>query len=111
VWKVTEQFDECSLLEVGIKTGRTHQIRVHLAAVHHPIVGDSLYGGKKCIARVVNDKVRSGMIRLNRPFLHACLLSFDHPATGKHLVFTHPLPQELNSLLTVLRDEKCSLLA
>ena len=107
-WKVIEQFDECSLLEVCIKTGRTHQIRVHLAAVHHPIIGDSVYGGKKCIVRMINSRVRSGLSRLNRPFLHACLLGFDHPVTTQHLVFTQPLPQELNFLLTVLRDEKCS---
>ncbi len=107
-WKVIEQFDECSLLEVGIKTGRTHQIRVHFAAVHHPIIGDAVYGGKKHITRMVNPAVRNSVSRLNRHFLHACLLSFDHPVTGQNLVFTQPLPQELNSLLILLRDGKCS---
>jgi 23S rRNA pseudouridine1911/1915/1917 synthase len=107
-WKLIEQFDECSLLEVGIKTGRTHQIRVHLAAVCHPIIGDRMYGGIKCIHRMANETVKNSLSRLNRPFLHACLLGFDHPLTGQRLVFNQPIPAELHALLTLLREEQCS---
>ena len=107
-WTLIEQFNECSLLEVGIQTGRTHQIRVHLAAVHHPIIGDGVYGGRKCIVHMTRDAVRCALQQLNRPFLHACRLSFDHPATGQHLLFSQPLPPELNSLVTVLREDTCS---
>jgi 23S rRNA pseudouridine1911/1915/1917 synthase len=108
-WKVMERFDECTLLEVGIKTGRTHQIRVHLAAVQHPIVGDSVYGGKTCFARTADHKLPIGLKRLNRPFLHAYLLGFAHPVTGQQLRFTQPLPEELHALVTVLREKQCSL--
>jgi 23S rRNA pseudouridine1911/1915/1917 synthase len=104
-----ERFDGCTLLEVGIKTGRTHQIRVHLAAVQHPIVGDSVYGGKKWIVRKADHKLQSGLERLNRPFLHAYVLGFKHPVTGQQLLFTQPLPPELEACVTLLRDEPCSL--
>ena len=107
-WNRIEQYHDCSLLRVCIHTGRTHQIRVHMSAAHHPILGDSVYGGKKCIARIGNDMVRSALSRLSRPFLHACLLGFDHPLTGQHLEFTQPLPPELRSLLTILRESACS---
>lgn len=108
-WKVMERFYGCTLLEVGIKTGRTHQIRVHLAAVQHPIVGDSVYGGKKWIVRRADHKLQSGLERLNRPFLHAYFLGLKHPVTGQQLLFTQPLPPELEAFLTLLRDEPCSL--
>jgi 23S rRNA pseudouridine1911/1915/1917 synthase len=108
-WEVMERFDGCTLLDVGIKTGRTHQIRVHLAAVQHPIVGDSVYGGKKWAAPTADHKRHSELKRLNRPFLHAYLLGFAHPATGQQLLFTQPLPPELEALVTLLRGEPCSL--
>ncbi|MDP1570238.1 MAG: RluA family pseudouridine synthase [Vicinamibacterales bacterium] len=86
-----------SLLRVAIFTGRTHQIRVHLSAIGHPIVGDALYGG---VHRRVPGSLRA-VLRLNRPFLHAERLAFTHPRTGHRLEFTAPLPEEL---LTVLND-------
>jgi 23S rRNA pseudouridine1911/1915/1917 synthase len=77
----------CSLLDCALETGRTHQIRVHLAAVNHPVVGDATYGGAR------------ETLPLGRPFLHAAALSFDHPASGDRMRFTSDLPAELQRVL------------
>ncbi len=88
-----------SLLQIGIATGRTHQIRVHLSAIGHPIVGDATYGGVH--RRVAND-VRA-VLRLTRPFLHAARLAFTHPTDERRLEFTSPLPEDLQSVLDDIR--------
>jgi 23S rRNA pseudouridine1911/1915/1917 synthase len=87
-----------SLLRIAIHTGRTHQIRVHLQAIGHPIVGDSLYGG---VHRRVPHNLRA-VQRLTRPFLHAERLAFAHPGTGEHLEFTASLPQDLRETLEAI---------
>ena len=83
---------EVSRVSCRLETGRTHQIRVHLAAIGHPLVGDGTYGGE-----------RSGLV-LDRPFLHAAHLSFDHPVTGDHLAFDAPLPADLREILDGLGE-------
>ena len=89
-----------SLLRVRIETGRTHQIRVHLAQMGYPIVGDTLYGGGRF--RNLNDPVlRTAAGELNRQFLHAEQLEFCHPRTEAVLSFTAPLPPELSSFLSL----------
>jgi 23S rRNA pseudouridine1911/1915/1917 synthase len=88
-----------SLLHVAIATGRTHQIRVHLSAIGHPIVGDRTYGGVH--RRVAND-VRA-VQRLERPFLHAARLAFTHPTEARRMEFISPLPSELQSVLDDIR--------
>ena len=72
-------------LSCRLQTGRTHQIRVHLAAIGHPLVGDPTYGDRR------------PTLGLSRPFLHAAELSFDHPATGERVVFESPLPDDLST--------------
>jgi 23S rRNA pseudouridine1911/1915/1917 synthase len=84
-----------SLLKVAIATGRTHQIRVHLNAIGHPIVGDAVYGG---VHRRVLGNLRA-VQRLERPFLHSARLSFTHPADGKRVEFESPLPADLQGVL------------
>ena len=84
-----------TLCQVAIHTGRTHQIRVHLSAIGHPIVGDTLYGGAH--RRVAGD-IRA-VQRLERPFLHAERLAFNHPRDGRRLEFTTPLPADLIAVL------------
>lgn len=84
-----------SLLKVAIATGRTHQIRVHLSAIGHPIVGDPVYGG---VHRRVSANLRAVM-RLERPFLHAARLSFTHPADGRRVEFESPLPPDLEAVI------------
>jgi 23S rRNA pseudouridine1911/1915/1917 synthase len=87
-----------SLLRVRIETGRTHQIRVHLAQIGHPVVGDLLYGGNR--SRNLLDPIARTAVRdLHRHFLHAHRLEFRHPRTGERLVFTSPLPPELLDFL------------
>jgi 23S rRNA pseudouridine1911/1915/1917 synthase len=92
-YEVQESFAHpaVTLLECHLESGRTHQIRVHLAAIDHPVVGDAPYGGH-----------RSG-IDLARPFLHATRLGFAHPVTGEQLSFEEPLPGDLDAVLVGLR--------
>ena len=88
-------FKGVSLLKVAIATGRTHQIRVHLSTIGHPIVGDKTYGGVR--RRVAHDL--RAVLRLERPFLHAARLAFTHPADGRRVEFDSPLPPELESVV------------
>jgi len=92
-YEVRAVYDEpvCSLLECRLETGRTHQIRVHLAAIGHPVVGDATYGGAR------------DHLPVGRPFLHAAVLAFAHPVTGEPLRFEQPLPPELQHVLDALR--------
>ncbi|HEX4217581.1 MAG TPA: RluA family pseudouridine synthase [Acidimicrobiales bacterium] len=83
-----------TLVKATLETGRTHQIRVHLAAIGHPVVADDLYGPRRSVPG----------IELGRPFLHARSLGFVHPATGEHVSWESPLPPELQSVLTALED-------
>jgi 23S rRNA pseudouridine1911/1915/1917 synthase len=89
-----------TLAEIAIYTGRTHQIRVHLSAIGHPIVGDPLYGG---VHRRVPGDVRA-VAHLQRPFLHAAKLTFKHPADGRRMEFTSELPDDLQQVLNDLRS-------
>ena len=98
----TEPFGRVlTLASVAIHTGRTHQIRVHLSAIGHPIVGDSLYGG---VHRRVPGDLRA-VSRLERPFLHAARLAFTHPLDGRRMEFTSPLPDDLQHVLDQLREQ------
>lgn len=97
-----EHLKGVSLLHVAIATGRTHQIRVHLSAIGHPIVGDSTYGG---VHRRVADDVRA-VQRLERPFLHAARLAFTHPIDGRRLTFDSPLPDDLSAVIDDIRERQ-----
>ncbi len=96
-YRLIEGFRAFSLLDVGIRTGRTHQIRVHLSAMGHPVVGDDVYG----------EKAQKAFVRkygsLGRYFLHAKYLRFTHPRTGVELQFQSPLPAELQDFLSRIR--------
>ena len=91
-----EAFRAASLVTVGLETGRTHQIRVHMAALRHPCCGDLLYGA---------DPVLAAHLGLTRQWLHAVRLSFEHPATGLEITFESPYPDDLQHALDVLRAE------
>ena len=88
-----------TLCHVAIATGRTHQIRVHLSAIGHPVVGDATYGGLR--TRVAADL--RPVLTLERPFLHAARLQFTHPGDGRTMVFEAPLPDDLQSVVEALR--------
>jgi 23S rRNA pseudouridine1911/1915/1917 synthase len=95
-----------SLLDVELETGRTHQIRVHLAHVGHPLLGDMSYGaGFKASARTLAPKAQAALQALGRQALHAAELSFIHPASGKRLAFSSALPADIALLLDALERE------
>ena len=101
IWKVKKHFEKFTLLGVEIKTGRTHQIRVHLASINHPIVGDETYNAGR--DKTVRDlDVRKAIQDLDRFFLHSEKLSFTHPVSLERLDFTAPLPVELTEFLELL---------
>jgi 23S rRNA pseudouridine1911/1915/1917 synthase len=95
-FEVRERFRRAALLEAAPRTGRTHQIRVHLSSVGHPILGDRRYGGAGDDARALG---------LRRPFLHAWRLAFDHPWTGGRIEVEEPLPEDLEEALRRARGE------
>jgi len=101
LWKVRQRFEKFTLLDVEIKTGRTHQIRVHLASINHPVVGDATYneGRDNTIA---DNEIKKAVEKLGRFFLHAERLEFTHPKTAERLSFTSELPEELAQLLRIL---------
>ncbi len=104
-WRTVEAFGkEASLVEVTLHTGRTHQIRVHLAEAGHPLLGDAVYGGTRREARQpAGSPVRRAAETLGRQALHAVRLAFDHPRTGRRVSFEAPLPADLRRALDVLR--------
>ena len=93
-YRVLERYDGYTLCEFSLKTGRTHQIRVHTKYLGHPVVGDPEYGYK-------NNK-----FKLNGQLLHAVKLEFVHPETGKKMAFTAPLPDYFENILTKLRKNR-----
>jgi 23S rRNA pseudouridine1911/1915/1917 synthase len=93
-YKTLQAFDRFSYLEVQLGTGRTHQIRVHLASLHHPILGDRMYGAPGLVA---------GLPKLDRFFLHARRLGFDSPSSGRRITIESPLAPELAGVLEILR--------
>ena len=97
VRRIDSGFGKFSLLEVKIDTGRTHQIRVHLASLGHPVVGDATYGAPAQV------KGSSGTIALTRNFLHAATLELAHPRSGERLSFSRDLPAELLEFLSVVK--------
>jgi 23S rRNA pseudouridine1911/1915/1917 synthase len=107
VEKVESVYGKFALVEVKIETGRTHQIRVHMASLGHPVVGDNLYGapGELRVPKAVKG-IASKIPSLNRNFLHAASLELQQPRTGKPLTFTSPLPDELQAFLEGLRNPK-----
>lgn len=105
-WRAAERFGEVTLLEVEIKTGRTHQIRVHLNTIGHPVVGDKTYGNPRRLAAVSDRDLRAKLADMKRQALHAGTLGFHHPLTGSYLEFTSPLPEDMRRLLEYLRERK-----
>ncbi len=104
LWKVRERYGIITLLDVEIKTGRTHQIRVHLSSRGYGVIGDSVYGGSGQMRDIKNAEVKSALKRLNRQALHAAKLSFLHPVTGQRVIFAVEMPDDLQELCRALRE-------
>jgi len=103
-WEVKEPFGCATLLEVNLKTGRTHQIRVHCAAIGHPVVGDRTYGGTNRWKAAPSKALQEILKSAGRQMLHAWKLSFIHPRTGQPMDLEAPIPQDMESILKRLRD-------
>lgn len=98
LYRVRRSFDRFTLLDVELKTGRTHQIRVHLAWLKYPVVGDEIYGQGRDNT-IQDPQLRARVRNLKRHFLHAEKLGFTHPATNEFVKFESPLPAELSDIL------------
>lgn len=96
-YKTLEVFPAVSLMEIELETGRTHQIRVHFSALHHPLVGDLTYGADPSLAQ---------RLSISRPWLHAKELAFNHPATGERISFNADYPADLTRSLALLADNQ-----
>jgi 23S rRNA pseudouridine1911/1915/1917 synthase len=94
-YKTLEVFPAVTLLEIELETGRTHQIRVHFSALHHPLVGDLTYGSDPALAQ---------KLKIARPWLHAKQLAFTHPASGERISFSSEYPEDLTRSLALLSD-------
>jgi 23S rRNA pseudouridine1911/1915/1917 synthase len=103
LWKVRERYGTATLLDVEIKTGRTHQIRVHLSDRGYPVIGDTVYGSSSKVRAVNDPKLRASLKELNRQALHAAQLSFNHPLSGERMVFTAEMPQDMARLCAQFR--------
>jgi 23S rRNA pseudouridine1911/1915/1917 synthase len=103
-WKVLERFGPLAFLEIYPQTGRTHQIRVHLSSLGHPILGDPLYGRKGKTGSIQDAILKECVKRINRQALHAHRLGFNHPRTGERVQFVAPVPQDMKETLECLRS-------
>ncbi len=102
---VRERYPAHSLLDVRLETGRTHQIRVHLAWLKHPLLGDPVYGGRFHVPRGASDALRDALHGFRRQALHARELQFEHPVSGEALSFEAPLPDDMSGMIDLLRRE------
>jgi 23S rRNA pseudouridine1911/1915/1917 synthase len=107
--KFDAPYGKFALVELKIETGRTHQIRVHMSSLGHPVVGDALYGAPGELRSQSNKPRSAGMpatLRLDRNFLHSATLELTHPRTKELLKFSRPLPEELENLLDCLENAR-----
>jgi len=101
-WQVIRQWSRFSFLELKLQTGRTHQIRVHLADMGHPVAGDPEYGGRRRANTITDPVVRSRVGKLGRQMLHAWKLGITHPGTGQQMEFTSETPEDMKALAALL---------
>jgi len=105
VWQVKEKYDGLSLLEISILTGRTHQIRVHCHAIHHPIVGDPVYGIRSANHKIKQLQVYGSIIQaVCRQMLHSWRLTFNHPYSKEKMTFEATLPEDMQKLIAALNE-------
>jgi 23S rRNA pseudouridine1911/1915/1917 synthase len=101
-YSIKKRYQDFTLLDVSLMTGRTHQIRVHCAYINHPVLGDQLYGGRMQLSAPLPELLGKLIQEFKRQALHACMLSFQHPKTEHTLTFTAPLPHDFELILQAL---------
>jgi len=104
-YRVVERFRAHTYLKIHLETGRTHQIRVHMAHIHHPLLGDPLYGGRLKLPAGAGDGLVDALRGFRRQALHARRLELIHPASGEAMAWEAPLPEDMQRLLRVLRED------
>jgi 23S rRNA pseudouridine1911/1915/1917 synthase len=103
---VRERFRAATLVDAELETGRTHQIRVHLASIGHPLVGDRRYGARGRLPPRPTETLVAAVRAFRRQALHAVALGFAHPRDGRWLEFASPLPADFEALLAALREDR-----
>jgi 23S rRNA pseudouridine1911/1915/1917 synthase len=104
-YRIAKRFLAHTLLRVALETGRTHQIRVHMAYIGHPLVGDPVYGGRMMLPKGASDTVREALRGFRRQALHATRLALTHPASGEEMSWETPMPADMQALLATLEQE------
>ena len=104
-YRVIERFRAHSYIKVRLETGRTHQIRVHMTHIHHPLLGDPTYGGRLRLPAGCSDRLREALHAFQRQALHAGVLGLSHPKTGEAMQWQAPPPHDMQAVLEILRDD------
>ena len=104
-YRVEERFRSHTLLRVTLETGRTHQIRVHMTHIRHPIVGDPVYGGRAINPKGASEELLTMLRAFKRQALHATRLGLNHPVTGEYLEWERPMPEDMQHLVETLRTD------
>jgi 23S rRNA pseudouridine1911/1915/1917 synthase len=104
-YRLRERFRAHTLIQCNLETGRTHQIRVHLSHIGHPLIGDPLYGGGLKLPKRATPELVAALRSFRRQALHAERLSFEHPATGATMDFQASRPADMDALIVALRDD------
>ncbi|MEZ8825145.1 23S rRNA pseudouridine(1911/1915/1917) synthase RluD [Vibrio amylolyticus] len=104
-YRVAEHFREHTRIRLRLESGRTHQIRVHMSYLQHPLLGDTAYGGRARIPKEASEEVTEMIRGFNRQALHAVMLRFDHPVTGETMEFHAPVPDDMVEITEALRED------
>jgi 23S rRNA pseudouridine1911/1915/1917 synthase len=106
-YRVIERYRAHTLVRVRLETGRTHQIRVHMAHLHSPVAGDPVYGGRLRLPRGAGTELKNALRDFRRQALHAQRLELEHPASGEPMVWEAPMPADMQYLVELLQTDAC----
>lgn len=104
-YRIAEKYRAHTLLNLQLETGRTHQIRVHMSHIHHPILGDTAYGGRVRLSKGMSEELIQAIRHFKRQALHAFALGLTHPITGEYMRFEIPLPEDMQALIKILAND------